>query len=91
VPPNGLEVGDVLAPRDPGQDFAFVRVQVRRDELVNRRADHLGGGVPEDPLGRRIPGENGPVEGLADDGVVRRLDDGGEPRRGQGLGGNWVA
>src|SRR5437016_13211873 len=38
----------------------------------------LLGRVPEDPLGTRVPGHDRAVQGLADDRVVRGLDDRGQ-------------
>ena len=40
------------------------------------------GGVAEHALGRPVPGRDGAVQVLADDGVVRRLDDSGEMAKG---------
>jgi hypothetical protein len=81
---------DVLAPGDPGQDRALVLVQVGRDQGEHGGANHLRGRVPEDPLGGGVPGQDGAVERLADDGLVRGFDDCGEPRRRErNLVGTW--
>ncbi len=73
VPANGLEVGDVLALADTGQNVALVIVQLGRDQLVNGGAHHLLRRISEDAFGRRIPAQHSPVECLAHDRVVRRL------------------
>src|SRR5262249_54354255 len=44
----------------------------------DRLADDLLGRVAEHPLRRRIPGHDDAVERLGDDGIVRRLDYGGQ-------------
>jgi hypothetical protein len=41
-------------------------------------ADHIMGGVAEEPFGGRVPGGDDPPEVKAHDGVHRRLDDGGQ-------------
>ena len=41
-------------------------------------ADDLVGGVAEDPLGAPVPARDDAVEGLGDDGIVGRFDDGRE-------------
>jgi hypothetical protein len=73
----------VLAARDPRQNVALLLVQVGRDQGEDRRAHHLGRGIAEDPLRGGVPGQEGAVELLADDRLVGRLDDGGEPGGGE--------
>ena len=63
------------------QRIGLDAVQLRRDEPVDRLADHLRRGVAEDPLGRLVPAGDGAIEPLADDGVIRRVHNGGQPRR----------
>ena len=50
-----------------------------RHEHRDVLADDLLGGVAEDPLGPLVPARDDAVEGLRDDDVVGRLDDGREP------------
>ena len=45
-------------------------------------AKGLLGRVPVEPFGARVPGGDGPIQRLADDGVVRRADDGCQLLRG---------
>jgi hypothetical protein len=40
--------------------------------------DDFGGGVAEDPLGAPVPASDDAIEGLGDDGIVGRFDDGRE-------------
>ena len=78
--PLGLEVADALAPPDTLQDPDHVLGMVRRHQGGDGLADDLGGGVAQDPLGGLIPARDDPVERLADDGIVRRFDDGCQHR-----------
>src|ERR1043166_357801 len=78
-----LVVLDALAGPQAREDgWLFVRVVVG-DEDGDWLADDLFGGVAEDALRALVPARDDAVQGLADDGVVRRLDDGGQPVRGQ--------
>ena len=56
-----------------------------RDDQRDVAADRLLGGVAEQPLGGGVPALNDAVERLADDGVVRRLDDRREQPGGEQL------
>ena len=78
-----LGMRDVLAPGDAGQDLPLVLVQVGRDQGEDGCAHHLRRRVPEDPLGGGVPAQDGAIQLLAHDGLVRRLHNRGEPRRGQ--------
>ena len=49
------------------------------DEERERPPNHLRCRIAIEPLRPGIPGDDGPVEGLADDGVIRGLHEGGEP------------
>ena len=55
------------------------RPLVRGDDQVQRAADRLAGRVAVDPLRPGVPARDDPVERLADDAVLRRVDDGGQP------------
>ena len=78
---DGLEVVEAIAAANAGQRLVFLGLAILRDQPPDRRADHLGGGVAEHPLGRLVPGLDDAVEVLADDRVVGGLDDGGEAAR----------
>ena len=71
---------DPLAALQARQDLVLLVVQFRRDDRVNRLADHLLGLVSEDPLSARVPGPDDTLQGLADDGVVGGGDDGRKMR-----------
>jgi hypothetical protein len=77
----GLEVLHPLAGEDPAVDDPELGLAIGGDEPVDGLADDLGRGVAVHPLGRRVPGEDHPVDALAEDGIGGRLDDGGEPRQ----------
>jgi hypothetical protein len=73
----GLEVLDRFAAQDCRvEPFLFV-VMIARYQLEDGLADDLFGRVAEDRLRRPVPTGDDTVEGLADDGVFRRFDDGG--------------
>src|SRR5690606_8132804 len=72
---QGLVVSDPLATAEPRQDRGNVVFLFRRDENRNGLADRLLGRVPVHPLRTSIPAGDDPVQVLAQDGVVRRLDD----------------
>src|SRR5206468_4627457 len=63
--------------REQGRHFVFTP---RRDEAGYRLAHHLLGRVAVEPLGPLVPARDGPLEGLADDRVVRGAHDGGKER-----------
>ena len=75
-----LVVLDALPAREAGEDARKLVGAVRRHDDRDRAADHLGAGVAVETLRRRVPAGDGAVERLADDGVVRALDDGRELR-----------
>jgi hypothetical protein len=52
---NGFEMIEALAAPDPGEDFQFLRLAIRRDQSHDRPADHFVGGVSEDALRPEIP------------------------------------
>src|SRR5205807_10381888 len=51
---------------------------VRRHDHRDMLADDLAGLVAVEVLGPGVPADDRPVEALADDGVVSRVDDSGE-------------
>jgi hypothetical protein len=78
---DGLVVFDPFAASDAGQDLVFLLLPVVGDDATNGLADHLRFRKAEHPLGGRIPGGDDAVQILADDGIVARIDDRGEPLR----------
>ena len=78
------------------QDVVLLGQPVRGDGSPDRCPDHLGGLIPEQPLGRPIPRPDRPVEIVADDSVLARVDDGrqvggaasGVAKEGAGVGGS---
>ena len=79
--PLGLVRLHQLAAGDGVLDVALGAAVRGGDQHVDMAADHLGRGIAVEPLGRRVPAGDHPVQGLADHGVVRGLDDRGQPRR----------
>ncbi len=78
APAHGLVMLHGLAAADARDDFGFLVGAVGRDELRDIPADDLARGIAKDPFGAPVPADNGAVEPLADDGVVRGLDDRGQ-------------
>src|SRR4051812_27153673 len=74
---------DLLAPAHAGDNDVLLGLPVGGNNPADRLADHRLGGVPEQPLGRPVPGRNDAVEILPDDRVVARLEDCGKARRWQ--------
>ena len=77
---------DAFAGANPAQDVVLFLVELRRNDQADRLPDRLSLGVPEDPLGRPIPGGDRPGEVLADDGVVGRCHDARKPEMGDVVG-----
>src|SRR5438874_624439 len=73
--PDGLEVIDTLAAPDARQDFRFLPLPLRREDHQHRPTDRLLRGVSKESLRPGIPRGDDAPEGLADDGVVRGVDD----------------
>ena len=69
-----LVVVDALSAPLPRKDVGLLASKLRRNQSTDRRPNHLGRRVAEDPFGAGIPGLDDAVQVLADDGVVRRLD-----------------
>src|SRR4051794_19046910 len=67
---------DPLAGTDSRQYLWLLVLAVVRDQNIDRAPDHFSGRIAEDPLRARVPGQDDAFEILADDRVVRRLDDG---------------
>ncbi len=76
--PHRLVMIDALSARDLGNDLVLFAHPVGRKEDGERTTEHLLGGVAEDCFRRPVPARHGAVQGLADDGVAGRLDDGRE-------------
>src|SRR5262249_8731852 len=67
-----------LAVSDPLQDLDDVLALLGRLQDGDVPADDLVGGVAEDLLGAPVPARDDAIEGLGDDGIVGRFDDGRE-------------
>ena len=78
---HGLVVIDAFAALQPREDLPLLAMQFGRDDPQDRLADHLARLVPEDARRARVPRGDAAIEGFADDGVVRRNDDGRQSRR----------
>ena len=78
--PDGLEVLDREPGADAPQHFRLLIQPVLGNDDGDRLADHLVGGIAEDPLGAAVPGLDDAVEILTDDGVAGRRHDCGEPQ-----------
>src|SRR3546814_3876096 len=78
---NRVVVVDGLAAADAGEDYVFFVVAVGGNQDRHRLPDLFLGGIAEEPLRAAVPACGDAVEVLADDGVVRRLDDGGQALR----------
>ena len=71
---------DPFPAAEPLQDRPLLVVSLRRDDQGDRLADRLVGRVTEKALGPGVPRSDDAVERLADDRVLGRFDDGGQPR-----------
>src|SRR5690349_2822738 len=69
---------DALAGAQAPEDFRLLVLTLGRNENGDGLADHLFGGVAENARGTFIPGDDDAVERLADDGIVRRRNDGSQ-------------
>src|SRR4029450_3668516 len=76
---------DVLAPLEPRQEARHLVLAVGWNDERDQPAPRLGGRVAVEALGAPVPARDHALERLADDRVVRRLDDGRQPRT-AGLG-----
>ena len=63
-------------------DVPFFLPPVGRNKDCDGLAKHLSRRVSEEPAGRSVPGGNRAVERLGDDGIIGRLDHGGQKRPG---------
>ena len=70
-----------------GDDVVFLRDAIGGDHQGNMATDSLLGCVAEEPFGRGVPALNFAAERLADDGVIRGLDDRRQQPRRQQLAG----
>ncbi len=73
-----LELLDARAAADSAQDHRLLGGTIGRDRDLDGATDDLRGAVTEHAFRRRVPARDHPLERLADDGIVRRLDDGDE-------------
>ena len=72
APPHRLEVLDLLPSPDALQNRRHLALVIGRGQNRDRTPDHFLGGIPEKPLGRRIPARDDAIQSLAHDRVVRR-------------------
>ncbi len=79
-PAHGLEMVDRHAAAHLGKDFVLLFHLVRRHDQPDVLADGFFGRIAEQPGGGAVPRGDDPVEVLADDDIVRRIDDSGEVR-----------
>jgi hypothetical protein len=69
---------DALTRFQGGDDAVFLRQAFGGDDEGDVAADDLPRRIAENPLRRAVPGGDVAVEILADDGVIRRFNDGAE-------------
>src|SRR5688572_7184305 len=79
---NGGEVVDSFALPQAADDHGLFIQTVARNDDRDWLADSFGDGVLEHSFGGGVPRGDDPVDSLADDGVFRRIDNGGEQRMG---------
>src|ERR1700759_659542 len=72
---------DALATSDARQDSALLVLAVVRNDDRDGLPDRLRGRVAENPLRTAVPAGDDAVQVLADDRIVARFDDGGEPAK----------
>jgi hypothetical protein len=86
TPPAAFFIGDTVneistrrpSLARPGEHLPLLVEAILGDDQRDVAADRLGGAVAEHSLGRRVPRRDDAVERLADDGVGRGVDDGGQ-------------
>ncbi|GAO53758.1 hypothetical protein NMD1_00764 [Novosphingobium sp. MD-1] len=76
--PDRFEVPHALSALDAADDRVFLALAIGRNQTADGLADHFRFFVPEDSRCGRIPAYDRAVELLADNGVIRRLDDRGK-------------
>ena len=72
---------DALATPQARQDVVLFLLPIGGDQKSNGLSNDLSRGVAEEPFRRAVPRDDRPVEGLADDRVVARVDDRGQVPR----------
>jgi hypothetical protein len=70
---------NAISANEPSKDLRFLVVKFGWDQQQNGVADHLVRLVPKDPGRSGVPTLDGAIERLANDGIVGRLDDRGQP------------
>ena len=73
---------DPFTTANPLQDRSLLVLPFSGNDQMDRLANRLLGLVAEEPLGPGIPGEDPPLERLADDRILRRLNNRGQKRLG---------
>jgi hypothetical protein len=61
-----------------GEDLVQLSLTLLRDEKGDVAADRFAGAIAVEELSGRVPRQDRAVEPLGDNGIVRRLNDGGE-------------
>jgi hypothetical protein len=74
---------DAYAGAESREDSWFFVYMIFRDENRDWLADHFVGGVAEDALRSGVPARDDAFERFADDGIIRGINQGGEPIRSQ--------
>src|SRR5262245_10098437 len=76
--PHRFEVVDAIALSELPKHLVFFAPALLRNDRTDRAADHFFGGISKDTFGPSVPGLDRTFEILADDGIVRGFNDGGE-------------
>ena len=76
----GLERLDLFTLAQTLNDLDLLMLAFGWNDDADRLTDRLRGCIPEHPLGAGIPRRDDPVQVLADDGIVGRLDDARQQR-----------
>src|SRR5262245_43354210 len=77
--PHSLIVIDGFSASETIQDAALFTMAVGRNDRGDRLPDDLARRVAEQAFRTGVPAVDDPVESLANDGIVRRLDDRSQP------------
>ena len=77
--PHGFVMIHAFAPRNPRQDVLFLRQPLRRKEHQHRLTNGFPGWITEQFFRAPVPTHDHAIQRFADDGVVRRFDDGRLP------------
>ena len=70
--PYRFEMVYFFTPTEASKNLIFFRPSVRRDNQGDVLTDRFARGVSKDPLSGGIPGRDDPIQGLANNNVIRR-------------------